>query len=64
MDPQNLRFVSGLLCVYEATGKMDLVGDLLIGQPIANVRIYILDNQNQAPACWYSWGTFVLRVLV
>ncbi|MCC5645814.1 amino acid adenylation domain-containing protein [Nostoc sp. CHAB 5824] len=34
-------------CVYEATGKMDLVGDLLIGQPIANARIYILDNQNQ-----------------
>ncbi|WP_373690630.1 amino acid adenylation domain-containing protein [Desmonostoc muscorum] len=34
-------------CVYEATGKMDLVGDLLIGRPIANVRIYILDNQNQ-----------------
>ncbi|MEH2366281.1 amino acid adenylation domain-containing protein, partial [Nostoc sp.] len=34
-------------CVYEATGKMDLLGDLLIGQPIANVRIYILDNQNQ-----------------
>ncbi|MHC5597800.1 MAG: amino acid adenylation domain-containing protein [Nostoc sp.] len=34
-------------CVYEATGKMDLVGDLLIGQPIANIRIYILDNQNQ-----------------
>ncbi|MDF5723371.1 MAG: amino acid adenylation domain-containing protein [Rhizonema sp. PD37] len=35
-------------CVYEATGKRDLVGDILIGQPIANVRIYILDNQNQA----------------
>ncbi|KYC42719.1 non-ribosomal peptide synthetase [Scytonema hofmannii PCC 7110] len=35
-------------CVYEATGKRDLVGNLLIGQPIANVRIYILDNQNQA----------------
>ncbi|MBN3876528.1 MAG: non-ribosomal peptide synthetase [Nostoc sp.] len=34
-------------CVYEATGKRDLAGDLLIGQPIANVRIYILDNQNQ-----------------
>ncbi|MDF5726915.1 MAG: amino acid adenylation domain-containing protein [Rhizonema sp. PD38] len=34
-------------CVYEATGKRDLVGDLLIGQPIANVRIYILDNHNQ-----------------
>ncbi len=34
-------------CVYEATGKMDLIGDLLIGQPIANARIYILDNQNQ-----------------
>jgi amino acid adenylation domain-containing protein len=35
-------------CVYEATGKRDLVGNLLIGRPIANVRIYILDNQNQA----------------
>ncbi|MBD2561225.1 MULTISPECIES: non-ribosomal peptide synthetase [Nostoc] len=34
-------------CVYEATGKIDLIGDLLIGQPIANARIYILDNQNQ-----------------
>ncbi|MCW5314092.1 amino acid adenylation domain-containing protein [Nostoc sp. KVJ3] len=34
-------------CVYEATGKRDLVGNLLIGQPIANTRIYILDNQNQ-----------------
>ena len=34
-------------CVYEATGKTDLVGDLLIGKPIANTRIYILDNQNQ-----------------
>ncbi|MEH2348458.1 MAG: amino acid adenylation domain-containing protein [Nostoc sp.] len=34
-------------CVYEATGKTDVVGDLLIGQPIANARIYILDNQNQ-----------------
>ncbi|MEH2164065.1 MAG: amino acid adenylation domain-containing protein [Nostoc sp.] len=34
-------------CVYEATGKRDVVGDLLIGQPIANARIYILDNQNQ-----------------
>ncbi|MGJ5674777.1 MAG: amino acid adenylation domain-containing protein [Nostochopsis sp.] len=34
-------------CVYEATGKRDLVGDLLIGQPIANARIYILDHQNQ-----------------
>ncbi|QLE40068.1 amino acid adenylation domain-containing protein [Nostoc sp. C052] len=34
-------------CVYEATGKMDLVGDLLIGRPIANARIYILDDQNQ-----------------
>ncbi len=34
-------------CVYEATGKRDLAGDLLIGKPIANVRIYILDNQNQ-----------------
>ncbi|MHC5744028.1 MAG: amino acid adenylation domain-containing protein [Nostoc sp.] len=34
-------------CVYEATGKRDLAGDLLIGQPIANVRIYILDNHNQ-----------------
>ncbi|MBH8576701.1 amino acid adenylation domain-containing protein [Nostocaceae cyanobacterium CENA369] len=34
-------------CVYEATKKIDLVGDLLIGQPIANARIYILDNQNQ-----------------
>jgi amino acid adenylation domain-containing protein len=34
-------------CVYEATGKMDLVGNLLIGKPIANARIYILDNQNQ-----------------
>ncbi|MEH2076346.1 MAG: amino acid adenylation domain-containing protein [Nostoc sp.] len=34
-------------CVYEATGKKDLVGDLLIGQPIPNARIYILDNQNQ-----------------
>jgi amino acid adenylation domain-containing protein/non-ribosomal peptide synthase protein (TIGR01720 family) len=34
-------------CVYEATGKRELAGDLLIGQPIANVRIYILDNQNQ-----------------
>ncbi|MBE8998846.1 amino acid adenylation domain-containing protein [Nostoc sp. LEGE 12447] len=34
-------------CVYEATGKRDLASDLLIGQPIANVRIYILDNQNQ-----------------
>ncbi|XWK88449.1 MAG: amino acid adenylation domain-containing protein [Phormidium sp.] len=34
-------------CIYEATGKRDLVGDLLIGQPIANTRIYILDNQNQ-----------------
>ncbi|MGJ5631993.1 amino acid adenylation domain-containing protein [Nostoc sp. CALU 1950] len=34
-------------CVYEATGKMDLIDDLLIGQPIANARIYILDNQNQ-----------------
>ncbi|MCF2150429.1 amino acid adenylation domain-containing protein [Desmonostoc muscorum LEGE 12446] len=34
-------------CVYEATKKMDLVSDLLIGQPIANARIYILDNQNQ-----------------
>ncbi|MBD2410053.1 non-ribosomal peptide synthetase [Nostoc calcicola FACHB-389] len=34
-------------CVYEATKKMDLVGDLLIGKPIANARIYILDNQNQ-----------------
>ncbi|MEH2198295.1 amino acid adenylation domain-containing protein [Nostoc sp.] len=34
-------------CVYEATGKTNVVGDLLIGQPIANARIYILDNQNQ-----------------
>ncbi|WP_416235761.1 amino acid adenylation domain-containing protein [Nostoc sp. UHCC 0252] len=34
-------------CVYEATRKRDLAGDLLIGQPIANVRIYILDNQNK-----------------
>ncbi|OYE05895.1 non-ribosomal peptide synthetase [Nostoc sp. 'Peltigera membranacea cyanobiont' 232] len=34
-------------CVYEATGKTDVVGDLLIGKPIANARIYILDNQNQ-----------------
>ncbi|MHC0062934.1 amino acid adenylation domain-containing protein [Nostoc sp. UIC 10890] len=34
-------------CVYEATGKKDVIGDLLIGQPIANARIYILDNQNQ-----------------
>uniref|UniRef100_UPI00286A4BCE amino acid adenylation domain-containing protein n=1 Tax=Chamaesiphon sp. OTE_75_metabat_556 TaxID=2964692 RepID=UPI00286A4BCE len=34
-------------CVYEATGKIDLVGDLLIGQPIANTRIYILDDRNQ-----------------
>jgi amino acid adenylation domain-containing protein len=34
-------------CVYEATGKMDLVGDILIGKAIANARIYILDNQNQ-----------------
>jgi amino acid adenylation domain-containing protein len=34
-------------CVYEATRKLGLVGDLLIGQPIANTRIYILDDQNQ-----------------
>ncbi len=34
-------------CVYEATGKIDLVGDLLIGQPIANTRIYILDDRHQ-----------------
>jgi amino acid adenylation domain-containing protein len=34
-------------CVYEATGKSHLLGDVLIGQPIANARIYILDNKNQ-----------------
>ncbi|MDF5733145.1 MAG: amino acid adenylation domain-containing protein, partial [Rhizonema sp. PD38] len=34
-------------CVYEATQKRNLTGNILIGQPIANARIYILDNHNQ-----------------